>query len=206
MTTPAGDWINLSEAALILGVHPATVRNWSDQGRLPVYRTSGGHRRYKRSEVELWAHSARQESKASPQNSMQIALRQIRVRIAEGQLEAEGWYQKLDEAARAQYRQSGAALGRSLLAHIASGEPAPAEAQALGYEYAARARSQDLSRVEAVQAFLFFKNALVEGIMQVFADARVPAGEAWALLSQVTAFTDEILVSLLGSYRALNER
>ena len=206
MTTPAGDWINLSEAALILGVHPATVRNWSDQGRLPVYRTSGGHRRYKRSEVELWAQSARQESKASPQNSMQIALRQIRVRIAEGQLEAEGWYQKLDEAARAQYRQSGAALGRGMLAHIASGEPAPAEAQALGYEYASRARSQGLSRVEAVQAFLFFKNALVEGIMQVFADARVPSGEAWALLSQVTAFTDEILVSLLGSYRALNER
>jgi excisionase family DNA binding protein len=124
MTTASNEWISLREAATILGVHPATVRNWSDQGRLPVYRTSGGHRRYKRSEVELWAHSARQESKASPQNSMQIALRQIRVRIAEGQLEAEAWYQKLDEAARAQYRQSGAALGRGLLAHIASGEPA----------------------------------------------------------------------------------
>jgi excisionase family DNA binding protein len=206
MTTAAGEWINLREAALILGVHPATVRNWSDQGRLPVYRTSGGHRRYKRSEVELWAQSARQESRTSPQNSMQIALRQIRGRIAEGQLEAEGWYQKLDEAARAQYRQSGAALGRGLLAHIASGEPSPTESQALGYEYAARARSQGLSRVEAVQAFLFFKNALVDGIMQVFADARVPSGEAWALLSRVTAFTDEILVSLLGAYRALNER
>ena len=205
MTTVTGDWIGLREAALILGVHPATVRNWSDQGRLPVYRTSGGHRRYRRSEVELWAQSSRQESRTSPQNSTQIALRQIRVRIAEGQLEAEGWYQKLDEAARAQYRQSGAALGRGLLAHIASGEPASTEVQALGYEYAARARSQGLSRVEAVQAFLFFKNALVDGIMQVFADARVPSGEAWALLSQVTAFMDEILVSLLGAYRALNE-
>ena len=202
MTTASGDWIPLREAARILGVHPATVRNWSDRGRLPVYRTSGGHRRYKRGEVELWAQSTRQESRTSPQKSMQIALRQIRVRIAEGQLEAEGWYQKLDEAARAQYRQSGAALGRGLLAHIASGDPASAEAQALGYEYAARARSQGLSRVEAVQAFLFFKNALIEGIMQVFADARVPAGEAWGLLSRVTAFTDEILVSLLGAYRA----
>jgi excisionase family DNA binding protein len=202
MTTPAGDWINLSEAALILGVHPATVRNWSDKGRLPVYRTSGGHRRYKRSEVELWAQSARQESKASPQNSMQIALRQIRVRIAEGQLEAEGWYQKLERLPSPVPAERARPL-RQLA--IASGEPALAEAQALGYEYAARARSQDLSRVEAVQAFLFFKNALVEGIMQVFADARVPSGEAWALLSQVTAFTDEILVSLLGSYRALNE-
>jgi len=206
MTTPTGDWINLREAARILGVHPATVRNWSDRGRLPVYRTGGGHRRYKRSEVELWAQSSRQEGRTSPQNTMQMAIRQIRVKIAEGQLEAQAWYQKLDDAARTQYRQSGAALGRGLLAHLSSSDLASAEAQALGYEYAARARSHGLSRVEAVQAFLFFKNALIEGIMQVFSDARLPSGEAWAMLSQVTAFTDEILVSLLGAYRSSNER
>jgi len=206
MAAPASDWISLHEAAQILGVHPATVRHWSDQGRLPVYRTGGGHRRYKRNEVELWAQSTRQESKTSPQNTMQMAIRQIRVRIAEGQLEAEGWYQKLDEAARAQYGQSGAALGRRLLAHLASGEPASAEAQALGYEYAARARAHGLSRVEAVQAFLFFKNALIEGVMQVFGDAHVPSGEAWETLSQITGFTDQILLSLLTAYRSPGER
>jgi excisionase family DNA binding protein len=203
---PSDDWITLHEAARILGVHPATVRNWSDSGRLPVYRTGGGHRRYKRREVELWAESAREESKASPRNTMQMALRQIRVRIAEGQLEAQGWYRKLDEAARGQYRESGAALGRGLLAHFASGEPASREAEALGHEYAARARSHGLSRVEAVQAFLFFKNALVDGMMGVFADAHLPSGEAWKTLSQVTAFTDEILISLLSTYRQLDER
>lgn len=200
------DWITLHEAARILGVHPATVRNWSDKGRLPVYRTSGGHRRYKRGEVELWAESAREEAKSSPRNTMQMALRQIRVRIAEGQLEEQGWYRKLDETARGQYRESGAALGRGLLAHFARGEQASSEAEALGYGYATRARSHGLSRVEAVQAFLFFKNALVEGMMGVFADAHLPSGEAWTTLSQVTAFTDEILISLLSAYRQLDER
>ena len=57
------EWITLHEAAQLLGVHPATVRHWSDEGRLPVYRTSGGHRRYKRDEVELWARSARPAGK-----------------------------------------------------------------------------------------------------------------------------------------------
>lgn len=35
-------WVSLSEAAKILGVHPATVRNWADQGHLPSQRTPGG--------------------------------------------------------------------------------------------------------------------------------------------------------------------
>jgi excisionase family DNA binding protein len=204
--TSTNDWITLQEAATLLGVHPATVRNWSDKGRLPVYRTGGGHRRYKRSEVELWAESAREEARSSPRNTLQMALRQIRVRIAEGQLEQQGWYRRLDETARTQYRESGAALGRGLLAHLAGGEDASREAEALGYEYALRARSHGLGRVEAVQAYLFFKNALVEGMMAVFADAHLPSREAWDMLGPVTAFTDEILVALLSAFRELDQR
>jgi excisionase family DNA binding protein len=32
-----GDWLSLSEIATELGVHPSTVRNWADQGDLPVH-------------------------------------------------------------------------------------------------------------------------------------------------------------------------
>ena len=49
-----GEWLSLSEVAKVLGVHPSTVRNWADQGQVPVHRTTGGHRRFKKSEVELW--------------------------------------------------------------------------------------------------------------------------------------------------------
>src|SRR4051794_2998670 len=37
-------WVGLSEAAKILGAHPATVRSWADRGELPSQRTPGGHR------------------------------------------------------------------------------------------------------------------------------------------------------------------
>ncbi len=45
------EWLSLSDAAKLLGVHPSTVRLWSDKGVLPTHRTSGGHRRYRRNEV-----------------------------------------------------------------------------------------------------------------------------------------------------------
>ena len=42
------EWLSLSDAAKLLGVHPSTVRLWSDKGALPVHKTQRGHRRYKR--------------------------------------------------------------------------------------------------------------------------------------------------------------
>ena len=34
------------EVALIMRVDPRTVNRWSNEGRLPHYRTPGGHRRF----------------------------------------------------------------------------------------------------------------------------------------------------------------
>jgi len=75
------EWLTLSEAARLLGVHPSTVRAWSDKGLLPVYRTQGGHRRYRRSEVELWAKTHRQKSSVSPQDVIRMAIRYVRVHV-----------------------------------------------------------------------------------------------------------------------------
>ena len=61
------EWLSLRGAADILGVHPSTVRAWSDKGLLPVHRTQGGHRRYKRSEVEMWAEHARHPQDVAPE-------------------------------------------------------------------------------------------------------------------------------------------
>lgn len=46
------DWLRLGEAASALGVSLNTVRRWSDSGRLTCYRSPGGHRRYRISDVE----------------------------------------------------------------------------------------------------------------------------------------------------------
>lgn len=200
------EWLSLSDAAEALGVHPSTIRNWSNEGALPVYRTAGGHRRYKRSEVELWASSKRQEQRVAPNDVMQMAVRQIRIHIAEGRLEAEAWYRKLNEEARVQYRQSGGMLARGLMNYLAADdEGATSEARSLGYEYASRAQRYELNSVEAISAFLFFRNMLIEAVMRQFADANVPSADAWVLLSRVITFTDQIQLSLLETFDSYQE-
>ena len=48
------DWLTLGQAAKFLGVAQSTIRKWSDQGRVPAFYTPGGHRRYRRSDLETF--------------------------------------------------------------------------------------------------------------------------------------------------------
>lgn len=197
-------WLSISEAAEVLGVHPGTVRLWSDKGVLPVHKTQGGHRRYKRSEISLWAESSQKSRAIEPENIMQEVIRNVRMQISEGSLQAESWYQKLDEDARAQYRLSARSLFHGLMNYVsANGEEAASEAYAIGYEYASRARRYNLSYVDAAKAFLFFRDTLIESVIKVYGDAKVPASQATQMYSKVHAFTDDILISLLQTYESL---
>ena len=45
-------WLRLGEAAAELGVSLNTLRRWSDSGKLTCYRSPGGHRRYRRGDIE----------------------------------------------------------------------------------------------------------------------------------------------------------
>jgi len=204
--SPKSDWLSLAEAAELLGVHPGTVRQWSDKGALPVHRTQGGHRRYKRSEVELWAQTARPQSTIEPISVMQTAFRNIRLQIAEGALEAQAWYQKLDQEARDQYRQSSRTLFQSLMNYLASdSDEADSEAHSIGYGYASRAHRFGLSSADAARAFLFFRDALLQSVIQAYQEANVPSGRAWGdILRKVNAFTDLVLLHLLETFESLD--
>lgn len=196
------EWLSLSKVAEILGVHPSTVRNWSDQGVLPTHRTTGGHRRYLRSEVDLWMQAQRSDDPNDARLVAQNALRNIRFQITEGRLKAEPWYHKLDDEAREQYRRSGRNLIQGLIAYLSSDEAAGSvEADALGYEYASRGYRCGLNSVEAVHAFLFFRNMLMESMLDVFEAAAVQSPYVWGdMFRKVTQFTDRILVRLLQTY------
>jgi hypothetical protein len=83
-------------------------------------------------------------------------------------------------------------------------EDAASEAFAVGYEYASRARRYNLSYVDATRAFMFFRSVLIESVMKVYSEANIPSGKAWEdMLGKMHTYTDQILISLLETYQAL---
>lgn len=53
------DWLTLGQAAKYLGVAQSTIRKWSDGGRLPAFYTPGGHRRFRRGDLDRFLGSSR---------------------------------------------------------------------------------------------------------------------------------------------------
>jgi len=200
----AEDWLSLSEVADKLGVHPSTVRSWSDQGHLPAHRTQGGHRRFRRSDVDLWIQTHREEGLDEGHLVVQAAMKNIRVKVSEGTLEGEGWYKKLDDEARVQYRHSGRALLQGLLESLAqNGDYDDSEARSLGFEYASRGWRRGLTAAEASRAFLFFRNTLLEAMLAVYEEASIQTPKAWSdIFRKIFRFTDQIQITLLETYEA----
>ena len=52
--TSEPDWLTLGQAAKYLGVAQSTIRKWSDSGRVPAFYTPGGHRRYRRGDLDAF--------------------------------------------------------------------------------------------------------------------------------------------------------
>ena len=52
--------LNVGQAAAYLGVSAASLRTWSNQGLVPVYRTPGGQRRYSTSDLDGFIRSMRE--------------------------------------------------------------------------------------------------------------------------------------------------
>ena len=52
------DWLTLGQAAKYLGVAQSTIRKWSDQGRVPAFYTPGGHRRYRRLDLDKFLENS----------------------------------------------------------------------------------------------------------------------------------------------------
>ncbi|MDQ5820830.1 MAG: response regulator [Actinomycetota bacterium] len=95
------DWLTLGQAAKFLGVAQSTIRKWSDTGRVPAFYTPGGHRRYRR--MDLDAFLERSGPGGKPKNGPTVlvvdddpGVRQV-VRLS---LELEGYVVK--EAAGAE--------------------------------------------------------------------------------------------------------
>jgi len=51
--TPTGDdYVTPGEAARYLHVSPKTINRWANDGRIPCIVTLGGHRRFRRKDVD----------------------------------------------------------------------------------------------------------------------------------------------------------
>ncbi len=205
------EWLSLKEAAELLGMHPATVRLWADRNELPSRRTSGGHRRFRRSDIEA---RLRQDAERKPRPTAQLLVQSVlgRVRFAftDGTLKTMPWYEHFDDSALEAYRSLGRRVLELLLRALndgASAEELRAEAMLLGTEYGSVTRASHVPVADAVRAFLYFRSLVDESVIQL-AEVQgtldrpdIPWAES---LYQIQTLTNEILPALIEASQVPN--
>jgi excisionase family DNA binding protein len=198
------EWVSLGEAAQIVGVHPATIRKWAEQGELPFRRTPGGHRRFRRSDLNQWLETYRPGQPAEAQIIVQNTLSRVRREIGDKQkLAQQEWYTKLSPEARETMRQQGLRLMDDLIRYLAN-PAAEAELQAarqIGKTYGDLLRAQNLALSKTLEGYFYFSNFLLEAVIQLLETGSTRSPVDWGnLLRQVIQFTREILTGLIAAY------
>jgi excisionase family DNA binding protein len=204
LSSQTGDeWLSLREAAEILGMHPATVRLWADRNELPSRRTSGGHRRFRRTDIEARLHqTAEPKQDPAAQMLIQSVLGRVRFAFTDGTLNTFPWYQHFNETARGAYRQLGRRLLDLLLRALHDDthkDELQREAIQLGREYGSITCKSYVPVADAVRAFLYFRTLIDEGVLQLAEIRGTRDNDALLVesLHQIQTITNEILPALI---------
>lgn len=203
MTTDTSEWVSLRRAAEILGVHPATVRNWADKGDLMSRRTPGGHRRFRKSDLMQYAQSQDELQPLEVQVIIQNALGQARIDVGDGNLEHVPWYSGMSEGTRAAMRVRGRELLEALRSYLASGAPDEQLSTAIriGKDYAEILSADGLTLPQAMRGFFYFGEFIINSIL-TWSEVTPPrSAPEWAmLLRHVNNYMNTMLLSLVEYY------
>jgi len=196
--TQDNGWLELHEASALLGVSLSTMRRWADAGKVPVYRTIGGHRRFQRH--ELHAVLAEESSRATvPMVSSPPWSSDVR------EMDQQEWHRQVrSRPAADRMRGLGQRLLGLLIQHVHSrGRDVRFldEAGAVGTIYGREAFNASISLHETVKAFLFFRHACAHLTSPATGIARPPElTEAARLQDQIDEFMDAVLLGVLAGY------
>lgn len=199
----SSDWVSLRDAAEILGVHPATVRNWADKGDIPSRRTPGGHRRFNRDDLHRYARTRGERQPVEVQVIIQNALGSARMQVGEGDLVNVPWYRQLSETTRVEMRQYGRDLLEAMRGYLGKGahDDDLQDAVRFGQKYARLLSDDGLTLPQATRGFLYFSEFVIDSIL-TWSEVSPPRNSSeWAtLLRQVNNFTHVMLLSIIEYY------
>ena len=193
----------------MLGVDPDTLRRWADNGKIEVFTTPGGHRRFLKVSIDALIPKARPAKRPSlsaigePPDRIAAEFRR-RVRT---ELTDQDWRSRFDENSLQWFRERGMRMSDLLLGSLDTAKRSGrdqflGQAEALGREYGVEAKRAGLSLGEATQAFLFFRARFMAEIAQVARRRSIETTQAAALFSEADAALDRVILALIAGHQA----
>lgn len=197
-------WLTIDAACKILGVDQSTLRRWSDDGKVPVFRTPGGHRRYSEDDLRAFvAGETRPRRRMSRQLLTSLSLAGYERDYLE-EASRRGWYSAYDARAIAELRLLGRRMVDLTMRFLSGRTERDAlvlESHEIGQQYGRYSARAGLSTVQALEAFLFFRRPVIQAVTRYIEEENVSTRRAARVLNDLSAFMDEVLLTTLAAHQ-----
>ncbi len=188
------DWLSLNEAARILGVHPGTLRRWSDEGNIASVRTGGGHRRYDRDVLTQFLAKQQEKPDAPLTSTKTLAV------SGHDEHWREGFQGKNLEAVR-QVGQRLLGLLMQYLTRQNEDDRFLLESRRVGNIYGNESFDNGLAMLDTVEAFLYFRSHFSEMMIQLPSFPRAgDDAELRRMTKRTDRFMNEVLLGVIEGY------
>jgi hypothetical protein len=193
----------------VLGVDPDTLRRWADNGKIDVFTTPGGHRRFLKTSIDAMlprSRTARRTSLSSIGEPPDRIAAEFRRRVRT-ELTDQDWRSRFDEGSLRWFRERGMRMSDLLIGSLDTSRRAGrdqllAQAETLGREYGVEAKRAGLSLGEATQAFLFFRARFMAEIAHVARRRALETPQAASLFAEADGALDRIILALIAGHQA----
>lgn len=197
-------WLSIDQACQLLGVDQSTLRRWSDSGKVPVFRTPGGHRRY--AEDDLRAIVAG-EPQRSGINRRLLTNRSMSAYQHDyiAQARTRPWYRAYDSRTLDEMRPLGRRMVDLTIRYISGRgdrEGMLDEGRELGREYGYYSARVGLSTADALEAFLFFRTPVIQSVASQILDEHLSTQRASRISGDLNHFMDQVLVATIRAHQA----
>jgi len=208
---PGIEWLALGPASRMVGVDPDTLRRWADAGRIAIYSTPGGHRRFSRRALEelMSAPGAMPPSTLERLGATTERLTGAyrrgygRGRRSSGLQTARTVVPPSDRAA---FRQDGRELVDALVHYLEAADGrARSEAEAIASRIVAdlgrRLGRAGISLTESVAAFVGARRPLLTELGSLARGRALPGPELARLLEEASAILDRLLLEFIAQHQ-----
>ncbi len=201
-TTQQTEWYTLSEASKVLGVHPATVRQWSDEGKIGAFRTPGGHRRFVRADIERMLRMSPVRGAGLSSFLVDNAVERTRKGLPGAFGDGMGG-QRLPEADIAQWRVAGrrlVSLAAQLVTRAELSDDQVETGLAFGRDYGRSMAQAGYRLPDAVIAFLYFRDSLLETVLQLPETTGLQRDATHQIVGRVNRLLNDVLRAMMDTF------
>lgn len=201
--------LTIGQAKMMLGVSEATLRHWTDEGKIKAFITPGGHRRYYESELRQFMGAQQRVHGMEDLIAKMEMVPLSEMHLARSHFANTEWYRNLNDESKARLRELGGSLHHLAIEFIVKKrrhDELIESARDIGQQFGQYLAEIGISLTDSLEAFLLHRTPFINAVNDLIKGNETLRGRAAEALPLLAQITDQVLLSLVEAHQNYKRR